>query len=107
MTILGWVARYNEIISEFGYSKKKDIESARMLDTLLTKSIHISELKKIIENKPVFIVGAGPSLPSCIPILKKYNRITKIVADGATKALIENGLKANIVVTEMVQLKLW
>jgi len=101
MTILGWVTRYNEIISEFGYSKKKDIESARMLDTLLTKSIHISELKKIIENKPVFIVGAGPSLPSCIPILKKYNRITKIVADGATKALIENGLKANIVVTDL------
>jgi len=46
-------------------------------------------------------VGAGPSLPSCISILKKYKKITKIVADGATRAIIENSLKADIVVTDL------
>ena len=101
MTILGWTTRYNEIVNDFGYSKKKDIQSSRLLDSLLSKKTRIAELKKLIENESVFIIGAGPSLLSCIPILKKYNKITKIVADGATRALIENNLKANIVVTDL------
>ena len=101
MTILGWATRYNEIINDFGYSKKKDIQSSRLLDSLLSKKSRLAELKKLIENETVFIIGAGPSLLSCIPILKKYDKITKIVADGATTALIENNLKANIVVTDL------
>ena len=101
MTILGWTTRYNEIVNDFGYSKKKDIQSSRLLDSLLSKKTRIAELKKLIENESIFIIGAGPSLLSCIPILKKYNKITKIVADGATKALIENNLKSNIVVTDL------
>ena len=101
MTILGWATRYNEIVNDFGYSKKMDIRSSRLLDSLLSKKTRIAELKKLIENESIFIIGAGPSLLSCIPILKKYNKITKIVADGATRALIENNLKANIVVTDL------
>ncbi len=101
MTILGWATRYNEIVNDFGYSKKKDIQSSKLLDSLLSKKTRITELKNLIENEYIFIIGAGPSLLSCIPILKKYNKITKIVADGATKALIENNLRANIVVTDL------
>ena len=101
MTILGWATRYNEIVNDFGYSKKNDVQSSRLLDSLLSKKTRITELKKLIENESIFIIGAGPSLLSCIPILKKYNKITKIVADGATRALIENNLKANIVVTDL------
>ena len=101
MTILGWTTRYNEIVNDFGYSKKNDVQSSRLLDSLLSKKTRTAELKKLIENESIFIIGAGPSLLSCIPILKKYNKITKIVADGATKALIENNLKANIVVTDL------
>jgi len=59
------------------------------------------KIRDLIENKPVFVVGAGPSLPSCISILKKYKKITKIVADGATRAIIENDLKPDIVVTDL------
>ena len=33
--------------------------------------------------------------------MKKYNKITKIVADGATRALIENDLRSDIVVTDL------
>lgn len=101
MTILGWTTRYNEIINNFGYSKKKDVQSSRLLGSLLSKKSRLAELKKLIENETVFIIGAGPSLLSCIPILKKYDKIIKIVADGATTALIENNLKANIVVTDL------
>jgi len=101
MTIFGWETRYNEIINEFGYSKKKDAQSSRLLDSLLPKKTRITELKDLIENKPIFIIGAGPSLLSCIPVLKKYKKITKIVADGAVRALLENDLKTDIVVTDL------
>jgi len=101
MTILGWATRYNEIINDFGYSKKNDIQSSKLLNSLLSKKTRITELKKLIENESIFIIGAGPSLLSCIPILKKYKKITKIVADGATRALVENNLKADIVVTDL------
>ena len=101
MTIKGWEPKYREILKEFGYSRKKDSQSCKLLDSLLPNKTRITEIKGLIENKPVFVVGAGPSLPSCIPILKKHKKITKIVADGATRAIIENGLTADIIVTDL------
>jgi len=101
MTIKGWESKYREILKDFGYSGKKDTQSCKLLDSLLPKKTRIAEIKDLIEKKPVFVVGAGPSLPSSISILKKYKKITKIVADGATKAIIENGLKPDIVVTDL------
>ena len=101
MTIVGWESKYREILKDFGYSRKKDTQSCKLLDSLLPKKIRIAEIRDLIEKKPVFVVGAGPSLPSSISILKKHKKITKIVADGATKAIIENGLKPDIVVTDL------
>jgi uncharacterized Rossmann fold enzyme len=88
-------------LKDFGYSRKKDSQSSKLLDSLLPKKMQIRKMKELIENKTVFVIGAGPSLSSCIPILKKHKKITKIVADGATRAIIENGLKPDIVVTDL------
>ena len=101
MTIIGWESKYREILKDFGYSRKKDSQSCKLLDSLLPKKMETKKIRDLIENKPVFVIGAGPSLPSCISILKKYKKITKIVADGAVRAIIENGLKPDIVVTDL------
>ena len=101
MTIVGWESKYREILKDFGYSRKDDSKSCKLLDSLLPKKTRVIQIKDLIENKPVFVVGAGPSLPSCIPILKKHKKITKIVADGAARAIMENGLKSDIVVTDL------
>ena len=101
MTIIGWESKYREILKDFGYSRKKDSQSCELLDSLLPKKMGTKKIRDLIENKPVFVIGAGPSLPSCISILKKYKKITKIVADGATRAIIENDLKPDIVVTDL------
>ena len=101
MTIVGWESKYREILKDFGYSRTEDKQSCQLLNSLLQKKTPIVEIRDLIKNKPVFVIGAGPSLPSCISILKKYKKITKIVADGATKAMIENGLKPDIVVTDL------
>ena len=90
MTIRGWESKYREIIKEFGYSRKEDNQSCKLLSSLLPDKAGVTKIRALIENKPVFVVGAGPSLLSCIPILKKYKKITKIVADGAVQALIED-----------------
>ena len=101
MTITGWESKYREILKDFGYSRNKDAQSAKLLNSLLQKKTLSTGIRDLIKNKPVFVIGAGPSLPYCIPILMKHKKITKIVADGATKAIIENGLRPDIVVTDL------
>ncbi len=101
MTFKGWQSRYEEILKEFGYSRKNDHISAKKLSLILKNNFPIKNLEKLIKNKTIFVVGAGPSLSNVIPILKKYNKITKIVADGAIKPLIKNKIRTNIVVTDL------
>ncbi len=101
MTLLGWEKRYLEILKEFGYSKKRDIESAKILNSILKYKIPLSELSDLIFDQDVFVIGAGPTLLSSIPVLKKHNSVTKIVADGAVKALIENKIKSDILVSDL------
>ena len=101
MTITGWESKYRDILKDFGYSRNKDTQSAKLLNSLLQKKTPSIGIRDLIKDKPVFVIGAGPSLPSCISILKRHKKITKIVADGATKAIIENGLKPDIVVTDL------
>jgi len=101
MTITGWESKYRNILKDFGYSRNKDTQSAKLLNSLLQKKTPSIGIRDLIKDKPVFVIGAGPSLPSCISILKRHKKITKIVADGATKAIIENGLRPDIVVTDL------
>ena len=101
MTITGWESKYRDILKDFGYSRNKDTQSAKLLNSLLQKKTPSTGIRDLIKDKPVFVIGAGPSLPSCISILKRHKKITKIVADGATKAIIENGLRPDIVVTDL------
>ena len=88
MNIKGWKKKYVEILKEFNFSKKEDTKSAQVLSSILKRKFPIKKLEQKIRNQTVFVVGAGPSLISSIPILKKYKNITKIVADGTTRAMI-------------------
>src|SRR3989337_2633378 len=101
MTVLGWEKRYSEILKEFGYSKKSDLESAKLLNSLLKNKFPLNKLRSKVFEQNVFVIGAGPSLLSCIPVLKRFSFITKIVADGAAKALIENNIIPDILVTDL------
>ena len=99
--IKGWEKKYAEILKEFNFSRDNDTKSARILNSILKTKFPITKLEKKIKNQTVFVVGAGSSLISSIPILKKYRNITKIVADGATRALIENRIKPDVVITDL------
>ena len=69
--------------------------------SILKKKFPVKKLERKIRNQTVFVIGAGSSLLSSIPILKKYKNITKIVADGTTRALIENKIMPDVVVTDL------
>jgi len=101
MTILGWKKRYSEILDEFGYNEKNDFESAKILNSLLKSNFPLKKLREKIEDQNVLVIGAGPSLSSSIPILKKYNSSTIIAADGSVKALIDNNIIPDILVTDL------
>jgi len=99
--ISGWNKKYLEILHEFRYSEKQDTESAIILDTILRKTVSIEKISEKIKGKTVFVIGAGPSLSLAIPVLKNFKKVIKIVADSAIKPLVENGIKPDIVVTDL------
>ena len=99
--ISGWVRRYNEILKEFKYDKKTDLQSAILLDRMLNGKSQIKNLQKMIKNQNVLVIGSGPSLSRAIPRLKNFKKTVKIVADSAVKPLVENGIKPDIIVTDL------
>ena len=96
-----WAKKYSEILQEFNYDRKKDFESAKILNSILKKKFPTQNLENKIKCKTVFVIGAGPSLASSISTLKKCRYITKIVADGAASALIKSRIRPDIVVTDL------
>lgn len=101
MKLCGWEQKYREILREFDFDRKEDGYAAKLLNLLVKTRFPLNKLDHKIKNKVVFIIGAGPSLSSSIPFIKKFKKATKIVADGATRALVENGIKPDIVVTDL------
>lgn len=101
MRLQGWESKYSEILGEFEFSRKEDLAAAKFLNSLLYRKASLNKLKQKISGKTVFVIGAGPSLSACLAQVKKYKKITKIVADGAAKALIENHILPDIVVTDL------
>ena len=79
MTLNGWQKKYQEILKEFDYDRIKEIRSANILNSLLKTRLGLNKLEKKIKNKTVFVIGAGPSLESSLPYIKKFKDFTKIV----------------------------
>ncbi|MCE2614565.1 MAG: DUF115 domain-containing protein [Nitrosopumilus sp. (ex Thoosa mismalolli)] len=101
MIISGWKTKYAEILKEFKYSERKDIESAIYLDSVIKESNNYEKISKKIGKQNVIVIGSGPSLSRCIPKLKKMKETIKIVADSALKPLLENKIIPDIVVTDL------
>ena len=101
MTIHGWKTRFREIRKDFGYSEREDLRSAKKLNSLLKNKASKKQLQKMIENKTVIVIGAGPSLSKSLKFLKKSKNVTKIVADGAVRALLEKNIKPDILLTDL------
>ncbi|MDC8453711.1 MAG: DUF115 domain-containing protein, partial [Candidatus Nitrosotalea sp.] len=101
MTLDGWHQKYLEILKEFNYDRSREIKSGKILNSFLKNKFPLDMIEKKIKNKTVFVIGAGPSLDVSLPYLKKFKGFTKIAADGATQALLENNIIPDIIVTDL------
>jgi uncharacterized Rossmann fold enzyme len=102
MRFVDWFPYYQDIRQQFGYSTEKDQEAANILSKMIKKkTIDIKVLQRKIARRPVMAIGAGDSLISNIKFIKKNRKFVKIVADGATQALLENHIAPDIVVTDL------
>jgi len=93
-------AGYREIAEELGLDEDKDKEAATLLNMLLPekeKSEDIKRLERAIKGRYVFVYGAGPSVKKDIKKIKtarlhQEKKYAAIAADGAGKALVEEGI---------------
>ena len=102
-----WEKYYTEILDDFGFSRKNDEESAKLLDEILSTEgcLTLDDLSQIVGFSDKFIVfGAGPSLKEHIEMLKNdydLKDYVLVAADGATTALIEQKVAPDIVTTDL------
>ncbi|ABR55346.1 protein of unknown function DUF115 [Methanococcus vannielii SB] len=107
MDIFVWKKFYEKIIHDFGYGIKGDILSSEVLEKMIEiykNNVASNEISKKIAGKDAYIFGAGPSLKKHVMEFKKLNdNIEKVVitADGATKALLEENIIPDIIVSDL------
>ena len=105
-TLDDWLPWYNKILETFGYDQSGDQRATDLLSVLLEgRAGHVTELRKLIENRPVLVFGAGPSLEEDLREVIKEGLLKKtvtVVADGATTAFVQiSGTTPNVIVTDL------
>lgn len=102
-----WEKYYKDILEDFGFSRSKDEESAKLLDEILSTEgcLTLDDLTQLVSFSDKFIVfGAGPSLKKHVKMLKEEYDLRDYVlvtADGATTALIEERVCPDVVATDL------
>ena len=102
-----WEKYYKDILEDFGFSRSKDEESAKLLDEILSIEgcYTLEELTERVSFSDKFIVfGAGPSLKKHVKMLKEEYDLRDsvlVTADGATTALIEERICPDVVATDL------
>jgi len=107
-----WEPWYEAIRRAFGYSLslEEDERAARILDSLLS-GFNIQEAlrraEELLRGRTVLAFGAGPNLEGHLRLVKEAlkgldrTNITLVSADGATAALLEAGLRPDIITTDL------
>ncbi len=103
MHLSDWWPWYERIAQTFGYGRELDQQATDLLSNLIQdKSLRLESLAEAIRAADIIVFGAGPSLVDDIsassPIMNRY---VIMAADGATTALLENGLVPDVVVTDL------
>ncbi len=95
-----WEKWYKVILDDFSFDENDDIASAKYLDEKVSKF----DLSHIVFKDKCIVFGAGPSIKKHISYLKSNTNLkdyTLIAADGSTKALLEENIIPDIIVTDL------
>jgi len=102
-------AKYAKIASILALDAGEDMKAAKLLNSLLPKkeaAEDLTRLARAIQGRCCIVYGAGPSLKKDIKAIKaarmhNEKRYVAIAADGAAKALMEDGIVPEIHVTDL------
>lgn len=96
-----WESYYKQILSDFGFEREEDERSASILSKILVgkKLSSQGELKGLIQEKEVIVVGGGKNLEKELD--KDFSKNVVIAADGTTSLLLAKGIAPNIIVTDL------
>ena len=100
----GWMAWYGRILSEFGYSVRRDREAAVLLDAALADPLPAARVGEIVAGRTAIVAGAGPSLHRLAGALRRRGMprgAALVSADSATGALLDAGAVPDVVVTDL------
>ncbi|MFH1722783.1 MAG: 6-hydroxymethylpterin diphosphokinase MptE-like protein [Candidatus Altiarchaeota archaeon] len=104
MIKVDWETTYELAKKKFELNYARDDEAAEMLGNLLPKNPDLEVLKSLITNRTCIVFGCGPSLEGDFyGLLKKgfLEKSTTIASDGAVSIFLQNGLFADINVTDL------
>lgn len=94
-----WKSYYYLILKEFRFNMNKDIYSANSLSEILKdKYVKYDNLKDILGNREVLVIGAGKSLSINKALI---NDKTVICADSAISNVLDRDIIPDIVVTDL------
>ncbi len=95
-----WRRFYERIVREMDYSMEEDRKAALELRRLLLTHGYITPEDLYVDRR-VYVFGAGPSLDDVLKSEYEFDDGTVITADGATSALIRQGITPDIIVTDL------
>ena len=100
-----WLPLYEEIRRLLNIDPEGDRTATRLLNSMLKgRGLTPSSLEGLLKGKPVIVFGAGPSLEASLSeltYLKLHLKCRLIAADGATTALVERGLRPDVVCSDL------
>ncbi len=105
MRFESWEPIYLEILEEFGFSRGRDEEAARLLSQLLRSRpgqeeySDIEKIGSIIRGRDVLVCGNAPCLARELDNVSPGD--VMIAADGATTVLLEKGIVPEVIVTDL------
>jgi len=95
-----WERYYLEILKDFNFSREEDEASARILkDSLRVINPPLEELRDLIEDKSVWVVGNAPSLAE--ELSSKRLEGTVIAADESVSILLASNIHPHVIVTDL------
>jgi len=101
---LVWASLHDIIRREFGFSHEEDFTAAEVLNVVLqgfskTRNEVLRDLRKLIKDSKVLVVGAGPSCKEVHKFMSLYDVV--VAADGALRCCRYAGVEPQVVVTDL------
>lgn len=107
MQFSAWEPIYQQIIDDFGFSRRRDEEAGQLLyDLLKGQSSQLSAAMAIVSGRRAIVCGNAPCLDKELSewlVLGEPRRkdAAILAADGATEVLLRRGIVPDIVVTDL------